>query len=466
MMEIAIVGIGCRLPGCGDAAAFWQLLLDGTDGLTRFNREEMLADGVPADLLARPDYVPVAGYLPDGECFDAGYFGISAAEARSLDPQQRLLLECAVHALEDAGHAPARVPGPVSVFAGVGANGHFWRTLEAAEGDPGRQFLAYLANDKDFAATRIAYRLGLSGVALDVQTACSTSLVAVHLACQSLLLGESDLALAGAASLRPQRRAGYLHVPDGIESPDGVCRPFDRAAGGTVFSDGVAMLALRRLDEAVAAGDRIYAVIRGTAVNNDGADKLGFTAPSEAGQTAVVAEALAVAGVAPEDLAFVETHGTGTALGDAVELRALKAAFGGAAGRCALGAVKANIGHTDTVAGAAGLIKAALALRHGVLSPQANFTAPDPELGLETGPFFVNREALPLRRGGRPALAGVSSFGIGGSNAHVILEAPPQPTRRPEAARPQLLCVTAADAPALDRRLEGLRRQVAARRQR
>lgn len=454
-MEIAIVGMACRLPGCPDFRTFWHRLLAGDECLTRFGREEIAADGAAPRFLDDPAYVPVAGFLDKADRFDAAFFHVTPAEARRIDPQQRLLLETAYHALADAGFSTASLPGPVSVYAGTGANGHFWRDLEHAGGEPGRQFLSYVANDKDFAATRIAYKLGLKGAAVTIQTACSTSLVGVHLACQNLMLGESDLALAGACSLRLPRRAGYLYEPDGIESPDGHCRPFDARAAGTVFSDGTAVLALRRLEDALADGDRIHAVIRGTAVNNDGSDKLGFTAPSEAGQIGVVAEAMAVAGVEPGDLSFIEAHGTGTALGDAVEVGALGAVFAGSrrADPCPIGSVKANIGHTDTVAGAAGLIKAALALRSGVLPPQVNFDIPNPALKLADRGFAVSRTSLPLPP---TALAGISSFGVGGSNAHVVLEAPP---RRPRPTRRQgrrLYLAAAADPAALDRRIESL----------
>lgn len=459
-MEIAIVGIASRLPGCSDHQAFWNRLLAGEECLTEFGRNEMLTDGVPARLLSDPHYVPVAGFLDGAEFFDAGFFQMSPKEARRTDPQQRLLLGCAYHALGDAGYAPATAPGAVSVFAGTGANGHFWRDLEHADGDPSEQFQAYVANDKDFAATRIAFKLGLNGAAITVQTACSTALVATHLACQSLLLGESDLALAGACSLRLPRKAGYLYEHGGIESPDGHCRPFDSAAAGTVFGDGAAMLALRRLDDALMDGDRIYAIIKGSAVNNDGSDKAGFTAPSEAGQIGVISEALAVAECGPEDISFIEAHGTGTALGDAVEVGALAAVFGGStrSAPCPMTSVKANIGHTDTVAGAAGLIKAALALKHGILPPQANFTTANPELGLDDRGFVVNSSTTQLigRR-----VAGVSAFGIGGSNVHMVLEAPPERSRLPRKATAKLFTIAAAADVALDQRISALQRTVA-----
>jgi acyl transferase domain-containing protein/acyl carrier protein len=419
----------------------------------------MLADGVPAHLASDPHYVPVAGYLNGAELFDAGFFHMPPKEARQTDPQQRLLLECAYHALGDAGYGPATAPGAVSVYAGTGANTHFWRDLEHAGGDPSKQFLAYVANDKDFAATRIAFKLGLNGAAVTVQTACSTGLVATHLACQSLLLGESDMALAGACSLRLPRKAGYLYEPGGIESPDGHCRPFDSQAAGTVFSDGVAMLALRRLDDAVADGDRIYAVIKGSAVNNDGGDKAGFTAPSEAGQIGVITEALAVSGYGPEDLSFIEAHGTGTALGDAVEIGALATVFRGSArsSPCPIGSVKANIGHTDTVSGTAGLIKTAMALKHGILPPQTNFTAANPQLGLADRGFSVNSAATRLT--GR-RVAGVSSFGIGGSNVHMIVEAAPERQRLPRTSSARLFTIGAASDAALDRRIDDIRRTI------
>ncbi|HVH12979.1 MAG TPA: polyketide synthase, partial [Longimicrobium sp.] len=412
---IAVVGMSCRFPGADGPAAFWKNLREGVESITFFSDEELLAAGFPAALLADPSFVPAYGALADPCAFDAGFFGITQREAQVIDPQQRVFLECAWSALEDAGCDPARFPGAIGMYAGCGFSAYISTVLadpEVCAAVPYR--LIIQGNDKDFLTTRASYKLGLRGPSVSVQTACSTSLVAIHLACQSLLNRECDLALAGGASLGPRQVSGYLYEEGGIVSPDGHCRAFDARAAGTVGGAGAGVVALKRLADALRDGDLIHAVVRGSAINNDGAEKVGFTAPSVEGQAAVVAEALALAGLEPSDVSYVEAHGTGTPLGDPVEAAALREVFRGVpAGSCALGAVKTNVGHLDTAAGVAGFIKTVLALEHGELPPTLHFQSPHPESGLEGSPFFVNAVLREWKANGTPRRAGVSSLGIG-----------------------------------------------------
>ncbi|SEM10331.1 type I polyketide synthase [Streptacidiphilus jiangxiensis] len=432
---VAVVGMAGRFPGAPGVADLWAGLLAGRESLTRLTGEQLAAAGVPDEDRADPDYVPVRGILDGADLFDAELFGYSAREAELTDPQQRLLLECAWEALDDAGHGG--YDGRAGVFAGTGANGYLLRHVLARPGgpDPAEILQVALGNEKDHAATRIAYKLGLRGPALTVQTACSTSLVAVHLACQSLLRGECDLALAGGASVQLPQEAGYLYSPHGILSPDGHCRPFDREAHGTVVGSGVGLVVLKRLDEALADGDRVHAVIRGSALNNDGSRKIGYTAPSAAGQTEVVTAALRAAGVDAAGIGYVEAHGTGTELGDGIEVSALTEAYRestDATGYCALGSVKANVGHLDAAAGVTGLIKTVLAVREGVVPPSINCEQPNPQIDWENSPFFVNTEARPWPVTAGPRRAAVSAFGLGGTNVHVVVEQAPRP--EPDAA--------------------------------
>ncbi len=430
--RIAIVGLACRVPGAADPAALWRRLRAGDECISFCSAEELLAAGVPRTLLQDPRYVPAHGRLDGADGFDAAFFGFSAREARITDPQQRLFLECCWEALEDAGQARRAPSTVVGVYGGAGLNtylrDHVCRELDPAQ--PGAAYQAVIANDKDFLASRVAHRLDLRGPAVTLQTACSTSLVAVHVACQALLDGECDLALAGGVSVRELDAAGYLYEEGMILSPDGHCRAFDAAAAGTVAASGVGVAVLKRLREARDDGDRVRAVILGSAINNDGGAKVGFTAPSVAGQAAVISEALAVAGVAPETVTYVEAHGTGTALGDPIEVAALQQVFGNgraAAGSCALGSVKTNLGHLDTAAGIAGLIKVVLALEHREIPPSLHFRRPNPRIDFTAGPFAVNAELRPWP-GPAPRRAGVSSFGLGGTNAHVVVEEAPLST--------------------------------------
>jgi amino acid adenylation domain-containing protein/FkbM family methyltransferase len=463
--RIAIVGMAGRFPGAPDPAALWRTVRDGADAISRFTVDELRAAGVRDELLADPGYVPARGALEGIDRFDAAFFGMSPAEAEVVDPQHRVFLECAWEAMEDAGHEPGRGAGRVGVFAGAGLNTYLFRNvLPSLPGtDSVRTYQSLFGNDKDFLSTRAAYRLGLRGPAVTVQTACSTSLVAIHLACRSLRDGECDTALAGGVSAVVQQTAGYLYQEQSFLSPDGRCRAFDAQAQGTVPGSGCGVVALRRLEDALADGDTIHAVILGSAINNDGGDKVGFTAPGVEGQAAVIRAAHAAAGVDPSTIGYVEAHGTGTALGDPVEVAALADAFGPLpAGTCALGSLKPNVGHLDTAAGVAGLIKAALALRHGEIPPTLHFATPNPRIGFERTPFFVAADPLPWTRNGTPRRAGVSSFGIGGTNAHVVLEEAPPPRPFDPPTPWQLLLLSARTPEALDAAAERLADHLAA----
>ncbi|TAL41572.1 MAG: type I polyketide synthase, partial [Methylovulum sp.] len=426
---IAIVAMACRFPGANDSDAFWRMLQNGDEAIRFFSDEELLAAGVDSERVKHPDYVKAKGVIDGIEDFDAYLFGYTPKEAELMDPQQRALLECAWQLLEQAALNPDRYEGSCAVYVGVGMNIYLLNNLLAnfrlRESSDFYQML--IGSDKDFAATRLSYKLNLKGPSIAVNTACSTSLVAVHTACQSLWDFQCDAAVAGGATLLVPQLSGYLYQQGGIPSPDGHCRPFDAKAGGTVPSSGVGLVLLKRLSDALNDKDTIYAVIKGSAVNNDGSDKIGFTAPSVNGQAAVIAEALAVAGVAPGSIDYIEAHGTATPLGDPIEIAALKLAYAddGEKQHCALGSVKSNIGHTDTAAGVAGLIKTVLALYHRQIPPSLHYFEPNPAIDFATGPFYVNSRLQPWPKTTSPRRAGVSSFGIGGTNAHVILEEAP-----------------------------------------
>ena len=460
--EIAVVGMSCRFPGAGDPLQFWKNLCAGVESVSFLSEDELLAAGVSASALRDPSYVRVHGVLADAWAFDAPFFGVSQREAQLMDPQQRVFLECAWSALEDAGCDPARFAGAVGVFAGSGGSDHLWRVLAHPDLAAAVGATAVIANKPDFLTTRVSYKLGLRGPSVAVQTACSTSLVAIHLACQSLLNRECDLALAGGVTLAPDP-TGYRYQEGGIHSPDGHCRAFDARAAGTVSGSGAGVVALKRMADALRDGDSVRAVVKGSAVNNDGAAKIGFTAPSVPGQAEAITEALAVAGVDPRTVTFVETHGTGTPLGDPIEAAALLAAYGADGPRppCALGAVKSNFGHLDTAAGVAGFIKAVLALEHRMLPPTLHFETPNPETGLEGSPFYVNTVLRPWESGGSPRRAGVSSFGIGGTNAHVVLEEAPELPAAEDGDAAELLVLSAKCAAALERTRANLARHLA-----
>ncbi|MFD9882653.1 amino acid adenylation domain-containing protein [Streptomyces alboflavus] len=462
--RIAVIGMALRFPGADSPEEFWRNLRDGVDCLTVFDDGQLRAAGLTAEQATAADRVPVAGVLDDALDFDADYFGLNPKEARLTHPAHRLFLECCHRALEDGGYAGPQRDIRVGVFAGTGM--HLYDHQQTgpsataapsadayADEDPATAMQSTLGQQPDFVATRVAYRLGLTGPAIGVQTACSTSLVAVHLAAQALLTGDADVALAGAAAVHLPQETGYRSHPGSILSPTGRCRAFDADADGTVGGNGVAAVLLKRLDRALADGDTVHAVILGSAVNNDGAQKAGFSAPGMAGQVEVVRAALRRAAVPADTLSYVEAHGTGTPLGDPVEFEALGRALGEGTGRsafCAVGSVKPAIGHLDSCAGMAGLIKTMLMLRHRTLVPTLYLTRPNPHLQLDGGPLRLVGETQPWTvPAGTPRRAGVSALGVGGTNAHVILEeAPP---RRPGATlgRPALVPVSARDTEAL-----------------
>lgn len=459
---IAIVGMACRLPGAADVDALWRNLVDGVVSTRTVPRAELLAAGVPPESADDPSYVPVVSSLDHPEAFDHGYFGMTRREAELADPQIRLFLELADTALQHGGYDATRFDGDIGVYGGVGPTRYYWRHLGAnravSDALDGSMALSN-ANLADYVTTTTSYHLDLRGPSVSVHTACSTSLVAVHAACESLRGGECDMALAGGASIELPLGRGYPYVEGGVESADGRCRPFDAGATGTVWASGGAMVLLKRLSDALADGDHVHAVIRGSAVNNDGADKVGFTAPSVAGQAAVVSTALSVAGVDPRSVSYVEAHGTATHLGDPIEVAALSQAYGrgsGDTGWCGLGSLKSNMGHLSQAAGAAGLIKAALALRHGMIPPSVGYETPNPAIDFRTGPFYVNATLAKWDTDGTPRRAGVSSFGIGGTNAHVVLEEPPAPAGVPPEPSAHLLQVSARTPEALATAVDAL----------
>jgi acyl transferase domain-containing protein/NAD(P)-dependent dehydrogenase (short-subunit alcohol dehydrogenase family)/acyl carrier protein len=457
---IAVVGLAGRFPGAPDLDAYWRMLDEGREGITHFDAASRRAAGIDDAFAAAPRYVPAGGIIEDAECFDARFFGFSPRDAVNLDPQHRLFLQVCWHALESAGIDPERSAHAIGLFAGAGYNTWLSEILLAAgeslAGSGG--FHLVTANDKDFLATQAAYRLNLSGPAMTIQSACSTSLVAVDVACQALASGRCGVALAGGVAVTFPQTRGYVYEPGMILSPDGHCRVFAADAAGTVPGSGVGVVVLKRLDDALADGDTIHALIRGSAVNNDGARKVGFTAPAVDGQAAVIRQALANAGLDREDVDYVEAHGTGTILGDPVELAALADAYGGRRAPLLLGSVKSNIGHADAAAGVAGLIKVILALGRGRVPASLHAGVINPTIDLGAGPFEVVRASRPWPERGRPKRAGVSSFGIGGTNAHVIVEEAPATTWTQPAPRPCLLPLSASDGDALRRQEDELAR--------
>jgi acyl transferase domain-containing protein len=456
--RIAIVGMACRFPGARNTRELWRNLRDGVESVRFVFPQEMEAAGVPRAAFADPAWVPAVA-MPDGiDEFDAPFFGISHREAEILDPQHRLFLQACWTALEDAGHAPGTGEGVVSVYGATTTSTYLLfnlsRNRQVLETVDPLQLI--VGNAVDSLATRVSYKLDLKGASHAVQCACSSSLVAVHLASQALLDHECDMALAGGVSINVGQRGGYRFQEDSILSPDGHCRAFDAAAGGTLFGSGVGVVVLKRLEDALADRDPIRAVILGSAVNNDGAHKVGYTAPSVEGQAAVITEALAVAGVEPETLSYLEAHGTGTALGDPIEVQALARAFRRSRpGSCAMGTVKSNIGHLDIAAGVAGLIKTVLALEHRQIPPSLHFERPNPRIDFANSPVYVN-DSLREWTGPGPRRAGVSSFGFGGTNAHVVLEEAPAVALTSSSRPWHLLVLSAKTGPALEQATRNL----------
>ena len=459
--DIAVIGLSGRFPGARNLDEFWRNLRGGVESIACYTDEELLAAGVSEAALRDDRYVKASAPLADVEWFDAAFFGFTPREAEITDPQQRLLLECAWDALEGAGYDTEAYTKRVGLYAGASTSGYLLHIyaepqLVATVG----AFQIEIGNDKDHLAPRASYKLNLRGPSINVQTGCSTSLVAIHLACQALLDYECDMALAGGVSVNEAQRRGYFYEPGGVRSPDGHCRAFDARAQGTVTGNGVGLVLLKRLADAIADGDHVHTVIRGSAVNNDGAAKVGYTAPSVTGQAEVITKALALAGLTPDEITYVEAHGTGTALGDPVEIAALTKSFRARTDRkgfCAVGSVKTNIGHLNAAAGVAGFIKTVLALKHRELPPSLHFEQPNPEIDFPNSPFFVNARLTPWPANGRPRRAGVSAFSIGGTNAHVVLEEAPPPAAAAPARPWQLLTLSARTEPALERMTADLR---------
>ena len=466
---VAIIGMAGRFPGAPDLETFWANIAAGKDTIKHFSRAELEARD-RASLEFGPDYVAAHGVLEDAEMFDSGFFGISPRDADFLDPQHRLFLESCSNALEDGGYDPARFAGQIGVFGGCSLNTYLLANLspnrEVLDEFTGSyqvgEFQALLGNDKDFLCTRVAYKLNLRGPCFTVQAACATSLVAICQAAQSLLTYQCDMALAGGVSVTFPQHRGYVFQEGSIGSRDGHCRPFDADATGTVFGHGVGVVLLKRLEDAIQDGDRIDAVIRGFAVNNDGAAKVGYMAPGVEGQAAVIAAAQAMAGIGADEISYIEAHGTATPLGDPVEVAGLTQAFRASTernGYCALGSVKANIGHLDAAAGVSGLIKTVMAMRHKTIPPTTNFRSPNPRIDFAKTPFYVSRESSPWLPEG-PRIAGISAFGVGGVNAHLVLEEAPKSASEATVRPAQLLTVSARSEAALDKAIGNLGRHL------
>ncbi|WP_263975286.1 beta-ketoacyl synthase N-terminal-like domain-containing protein [Leptolyngbya sp. 7M] len=455
--RVAIVGMAGRFPGAETIEQFWQNLCQGIASIQVLNPSTLneTTSELSTESSYSANYVNAYASFADIAGFDAAFFGYSPREAELLDPQHRVFLECAWTALEHAGYDPDRYPGRIGVYAGAGLNSYLINLYTHPNlRNSVDRVQAVVSNVMGLMPTRVSYKLNLTGPSCGIQTGCSTSLVAVHLACQSLLNRECDMALAGGVSIDASEQRGYRYQNDGVLSPDGVCRAFDAAAQGTVFGNGVGIVVLKRLSEAVRDGDSIYAVIKGSAINNDGAQKVGLTAPSVTGQAAVITTALERANCSPETIQYIEAHGTGTALGDPIEIAALTKAFRQHTQKqqfCAIGSLKTNIGHLDAAAGIAGLIKTALALKHRQIPPSLNFQSTNPQIDFEHSPFYVNTQ---LRNWGNnlsindsPRRAGVSSFGMGGTNAHLILEEAPEISKATSQSHSHHLLLLSAKTP-------------------
>lgn len=451
--KIAVIGLSCRFPGAKNHKEFWQNLCNGVESIKHFSNEELVNAGIDESLLNNPNYVKSWGVIEEADLFDANFFGFHPREAEIIDPQQRVFLEECYKGLEDAGYDSNKYNGLIGLFAGIGMNTY----LKSSGNKPdelAKNYQYMISNDKDFLATRIAYKLNLKGPAMTVQTACSTSLVAVHLACRSLLSCESDIALAGGVSIRFPQNVGYIYQEGMILSPDGHCRAFDENASGTVGGNGAGVVVLKRLEEAINDNDNIYAVILSTAINNDGSDKIGYTAPSTTGQEDVISRAINNSGIDLETISYIETHGTGTKLGDPIEIQALQQVFGTQTNKeqyCALGSVKTNIGHLDTASGIAGFIKTALSIYYKKIPPIMHFHKPNSKIIFDKTPFYINSELKEWRTKDIPLRAGVSSFGIGGTNAHAILEEAPEKNKNSLQNNHKLLVWSAKNKESLER---------------
>lgn len=459
--SIALIGLAGRFPGADDVHAFWSNLVAGRSGITD------VQPPAGSTLAAQPNYVAKAAVVKNADHFDAKFFGIYPNQAVDMDPQHRLFLETCWHAMEDAGYVTDTTELGIGVFAGchmntyiltrVAADAAFRRSL--ADSFPGGNLSAEIASDKDYLATRVAYHLNLRGPSVVVQTACSTSLVAIAQACESLVNRSCDMAIAGGVTATFPQEQGYLHTEDSILSPDGICRTFDANAKGTVFGDGVGVVVLKRLTDAVADRNDIYAVIKGWGVNNDGGDKSGYSAPSASGQSAAIRLAHRRAGLSADTITYVEAHGTGTLVGDPIEVEALTEAFRNTTDArqfCRIGSLKPSVGHLDVAAGVAGVIKTSLALRHAQIPPMIHFQTPNPRIDFENSPFIINTELTAWKTNGGPKRAGVSSFGVGGTNAHLVMEEAPPITSSKSRRRQHLLRLSAKSAAALEQMTDDL----------
>ncbi|MGY3425337.1 acyl transferase domain-containing protein [Bradyrhizobium sp. F1.13.4] len=463
-VDIAIIGLSCRMPGAASADEFWKNLCAGVESVRTFSDQELIAAGVDPSLVANPNYVKAAPILLEVETFDAGFFGYSPKDATLMDPQQRLFLEVCWEVFENAGYDPTDYPGKVGVIASAGGIVSTYLVAKMGHPDfPGQTASpAHINNERDFLSTRVSFKLNLKGPSFTLQSACSSSLVAVHQACQNLRFDECDMMLAGASSVRVPQVQGYLAEKRNLYSLDGHCRPFDAAGQGTIFGSGVGAVLLKPLDKAIADRDTVIAVIKGTAINNDGSAKISFTAPSTGQQSRAAADALELAGVSADSLGYVECHSTGTTVGDPLEIEALNTAFRKDTARkqfCSIGSVKGNIGHPEQASGIAALIKTALTLHHRQIPPSINYQAPNPRIDFAASPFFVNTTLREFPPGDSPRRAGVNSLGIGGTNAFAILEEAPSPSQSDVGtadAHPHLVTLSAKSAEALVARVRQL----------
>lgn len=452
---IAIIGMAVRMPGALNVEQFWENLRSGTESISQFTKEEMLEAGFSPEVVNHPNFVAAKGIMENAEMFDANFFGISPREAELMDPQHRVLMECAWSAMEDAGYVPDQYPGRIAVFTSAGMNTYLPFNLmsnpELLEQVGGFELSIY--NDKDFVPTRIAYSMNIKGPAIDIGTACSSSLVSTHLACQQLLTYQADMTIVGGITIHLPQKMGHIHEPGAAYSPDSHCRPFDATPSGLIDGNGAAVIILKRLEDALKDGDKIHALIKGSAINNDGSDKVGYSAPSVNGQAEVILEAQAAAEIDASTISYVEAHGTSTPLGDPIEVGGLTQAFRvhtDKTGFCGLGSVKSNIGHVDKAAGLAGLVKTTLALEHELIPPSLNWQKPNPKLQIEKTPFYVVDRPTEWKRTNQPRRAGISSFGVGGTNAHAILEEPPLLSSSPSSRSKQLITVSAKTKQSLE----------------
>ncbi|MCG8667902.1 MAG: polyketide synthase, partial [Pseudomonadales bacterium] len=460
--DIAVVGLACRLPGANTPQQYWDNLKNGVESVTTLDDDALKAEGVSDDLIKNPNYVKRAAILDDMEGFDAGFFNFSPLEATMMDPQHRHFLECSWEALESAGYDPSRFDGAIGLFAGSGHNAYMPNNLFTNPqfmNQHGMFLVRHTGNDKDFLTTRASYCFDLKGPSVNVQTACSTSLVAIHMAVQSLMSHESDIALAGGVTIEMPHRRGYLFQEGEILSPDGHCRAFDASSKGTVFGSGAGVVVLKRLEDALDDGDTIHALIKSSAVNNDGSGKVSYMAPSVDGQAAAVHEALTVAEIDPETIDYVECHGTGTPIGDPIEITALTTAYKQETKEkqfCKVGSVKSNIGHLDTAAGTAGLIKVVESLKNKQIPPSINFSEHNPAIDWQNSPFSVNEKLIDWEPKKGPRRGAVSALGVGGTNAHIILEEAPELDETSEAKSEQLFLLSAKTKSALEQKAQQL----------